>query len=770
MPGFPSPSSALQAAPARVSMDEFAGLDRAQMITAETDRDAAILLQTEFALEQPSDMVEMAEIISTAHGLYEVWVNGASVDDSVFNPGWTSYEWRLQVKRVDVTGLIRDLSDSGTARVRILLGNGWYRGRFGFERQESDYGEQIGAIASLTVLYRDGSRQVVATSPETWTASASDVPYNSLYNGETIDARLRANAPELSVSAIEFDRSTLVPQEGPDVVREQVIHARRVWKSPSGKTLVDFGQNLVGWTRFTVQGSAGSEITIRHAEVIEHGELGTRPLRWAKATDRFILSGGIDTFEPTLTFHGFRYIEVEGWPRNLEKDDIEAVCVHSDLKRIGRFTCSNRDVNQLVHNSVWSQRGNFLDIPTDCPQRDEREGWTGDIAVYSPTAAFQFDCSDFLHKWLMDLRAETEHSDFGIVPMVVPDIVKLDCPDNVSDWVKNATAIWGDASVWVPWALWWAYGDKAALSSHYPAMKLHLDSIEKMLSPEDLWDSGFQFGDWLDPVAPPDDPADAKADKYVIAQACLYRSACIAAETASTLGLADDADHWNSLARRARVAFNVHYVKDGMVKSDATAAYALALVFGLLDEDDAAKAAARLAELIREYGYKVSTGFAGTPYITWALSENGYAEDAYRLLLERECPSWMYPVSMGATTVWERWDSMLPDGNINPGQMTSFNHYALGAVCDWVYQVIGGLRPAEPGYRSVLIKPIPGEGIDCACTELEAPVGRIFVAWQKEPDGGISLTVELPDRVPARIVLPDGFSYDVDGGKHQFGC
>ena len=750
------------------AMPALALLDDAAMITAHADRDAAIVLFTSFELEHDPAEVASAHLVATAHGLYEASVNGVPVDGSVLNPGWTSYEWRLQVRSYDVTELVR--RGPSLAEVRAVVGNGWYRGKFGFERQESDYGEEIGLIAALDVQYRDGSHQVVRTAPETWSACASEVTYNSLYNGETVDARVRGNGESLAVRTVEFDRSTLVPQVGPAVTRHEVFHPQRIWTSPAGKTLVDFGQNLVGWTRFTLQGPAGTEIVVRHAEVLERGELGTRPLRWAKATDRFILSGGIDSFEPTLTFHGFRYIEVEGWPGELSARDIEAVAIRSDMRQIGSFCCSNEDVNQLVHNSLWSQKGNFVDIPTDCPQRDEREGWTGDIAVYAPTAAFQFDVSGFLHKWLLDLRAETEHSPIGVVPMVVPDIVKLKCPDNVAEWVKDATAIWGDASVWVPQALWQAYGDRDALASHYPAMKLHLDSVEKMLDDDGLWASGFQFGDWLDPVAPPDDPADAKADKYVVAQACLHRSASFAAEAARELGYVDDAARWENLAVQSKAAFNRFYVNNGVVKSDSVTAYALALVFGLLDGDDVARAAGRLAELVRENGYRVSTGFAGTPYVTWALSEFGYAEDAYRLLLERECPSWMYPVSMGATTVWERWDSMLPDGSINPGQMTSFNHYALGAVCDWVYQVVGGLRAAEPGYRSVLVKPVPGEGIDWARTELESPVGHLAVNWKKGPDGMFSLEVELPCGVPAVIELPDGSTWHVAGGAHQFGC
>jgi alpha-L-rhamnosidase len=743
-------------------------LDGSQMIGAEADYGTAIRLGTSFALVEDASNVTDAHLVATSLGVYEAKLNGRPVSRAVLSPGWTSYEWRLQVQATDVTSLVK--GQPGEQSLELTVGNGWYRGRLGFEKQESNYGEKIGAIATLAVRYADGTEQLVQTDLRTWRARASDITYNSLYNGETIDARLRGHERPLQTRPIEFDKAVLVPQAGPAVVRQETVHPQKVMLSPSGKTLIDFGQNLVGWIRFAVRGEEGASVVVKYAEVLEHGELGMRPLRHAKATDTFILSGGLDRFEPTMTCHGFRYIQVEGWPENVVGEkDIEAVVVGSELRRTGFFECSNADVNQLVHNSVWSQKGNTVDIPTDCPQRDEREGWTGDIAVYAPTAAFQFDVSDFLHKWLLDLRAEAEHSARGIVPMVVPDIVKLKCPDNVAEWVKNATAIWGDASIWVPQALWRAYGDIEALRSHYPAMKLHLDSVEKMIGPDGLWDSGFQFGDWLDPVAPPDRPADAKADKYVVAQACLYRDAVFAAEAAEALGHVGDAAHWRELAEHAKEAFNRAYVHDGTVESDSVTVYALALVFGLLDGADVQAAADRVAELVRENGYRVSTGFAGTPYITWALSEHGHVEDAYRLLLERDCPSWMYPVSMGATTVWERWDSMLPDGSINPGEMTSFNHYALGAVCDWVYQVVGGIRPAEPGYRSVLVKPEPGPGIDWARTLLDSPVGRIEVHWKKVSESWMTLEVNLPGEVPATIVLPDGSTWSVTGGHHVFG-
>lgn len=752
--------------------DCIALLADAVMVTGETDRDHAVLLQTNITLSRPAYKIESAHLVATAHGIYEAFIDGTSIDNSVMNPGWTSYEWRLQVTDTDVTSLLKASAD--TARLSILLGNGWYRGKFGFERQESDYGSEIGFIGVLEIKYADGTVQTASTDLDNWTAFESPVTYNNLYNGETIDARTIETPKDIKVKKIEFDRDTLVPREGPLVIRGEVFHPQRIWTSPTGKTLVDFGQNLVGWTRVKVRGERGTEITVRHAEVIEDGELGTRPLRQAKATDKFILSGGDDLFEPTLTFHGFRYIEMSGWPKDCDLSSIEAVSVHSDIRRTGWFSCSNADVNQLVSNSVFSQLGNFLDIPSDCPQRDEREGWTGDIALFSPTANFQFDCADFLNKWLLDLKAETEHAPGKFVPMVVPDIVKLKCPDNVKDWVLNPTATWGDAAVRVPRSLWRAYGDRDRLAAHYPAMKMHLESIETHLDANGLWErEGWQFGDWLDPIARPEDvsydPSGAAADKYVIAQECLFDSASFAAEAARILGNETDVGRWSALADKAKTAFYDAYVNTDRIKSDCTAVYSLALAFGILDESDCAWAADRLVELVREHDYKVTTGFASTPYIVWALSENGYIEDAYKLLLEKSCPSWLYAVSMGATTIWERWDSMLPDGKINPGGMTSFNHYAFGAVCDWIYEVIGGIRPAEAGYSRVLIKPEPGPGIDWANCSFDSRAGRISTSW-KCHDGMFDLTVDLPDDLPADIVLPNGTTKTVSGGSQHFGC
>jgi alpha-L-rhamnosidase len=752
--------------PAMTSTDPRAALEDARFLTADAPREAAVRFSTAAALDRPRTEVASAALVATAHGVYEARIDGEPASASVLDPGWTSYEWRLNVQRFDVTSLVRD--GEGDVRIDLLLGNGWYRGDLGFRGADANYGTEIAVAAVLDVAFADGSTQRIATSPA-WAAETTEVTRNSLYNGETIDARLRGAAGKsLTVRETDIDRGTLVEQSGPPIVRHEVLAVEKSWAAPSGATLVDFGQNLVGWIRATVQGPAGTEVTIRHAEVLEHGELGTRPLRGAEATDVFILSGGVDVFEPTLTFHGFRYAEITGWPGEFDPAALEAVVVHSEMRRTGSFECSEPLVNQLIENSIWGQKGNFLSVPTDCPQRDERLGWTGDIAAYAASASFQFDTSAFLDNWLRDLLAETQGAEKKFVPIVVPDVLKyahfeegFDHPD------LGATAIWGDAAVWVPEALWHAFGDREQLSEQYPAMVLHLESVEKALSPNGLWDTGFQFGDWLDPDAPPQDPAAAKADPHVVATACLYRSASFAAEVARILGNDEGAARWTALADRTRAAFNEHYVRGGRVESDCTTVYALAISFGLLDERDRATAGDRLAELVREGGFRVTTGFAGTPFITWALTDTGHVDEAYGLLLERECPSWLYPVTMGATTVWERWDSMLPDGTINPGEMTSFNHYALGAVADWIYQVVGGIRPAEPGYARVRIEPVPGPGIDWAKTSYESTVGTISTSWKKDADG-FTLDVQLPDGVPAEVVLPDGSVHEVVGGSHSF--
>ena len=724
----------------------------AKMIAPQHPTEAAPLLRHEFTLDRGHGAVAKAILHTSALGLVEAWVNGIPSSDELLAPGWTSYEWRVRVVDHDVTDSIA--ADNAIA---LRLGNGWYRGWLGFTAERAVYGDERAGYADLEITFDDGHVQRVVTD-ESWRASTGGVLADDLYNGETIDARfgddwLHAGFDDAewdAVHEVEFDTSLLVARTSPPVRRLSERAVERIWTSPSGKTLVDFGQNLVGFVRVQVSGPAGTEIVLRHAEVLEHDELGVRPLRAAQATDRYILSGGDDVIEPTLTFHGFRYAEVSGWPGELDPGALTAVVVGSEIRPIGSFTCSDPLLNQLHSNVEWGMRGNFLSVPTDCPQRDERLGWTGDLAVFAPTAAFLGDVETFLADWLVDTELERQASPNGTVPVVVPDALKyLDTGFPA----PAATAVWGDAAVWVPWALWRAYGHEQTLRDAYPLMTAHTRSVADSLSPSGLWDTGFQFGDWLDPDAPADNPGLSKAPSEVVATASAYRTATLMAETAAVLGEEADADEFARVRDRIGAAFRTHYVEDGRVRSDSVTAYALAIGFDIVSGEDRQAAGDRLAELVRAADHRISTGFAGTPFVGDALAATGHLDDAYALLMQREAPSWLYAVTMGATTIWERWDSMLPDGSINPGEMTSFNHYAFGAVADWMHRTVAGLAPLEAGYRRILFAPQPGGGLTWASAGLETPHGFAAIRWDLEGDD-VRVEVTVPEGAEAVLRLP----------------
>jgi len=745
----------------------------AQFIAPDTDFDGAPLLRTEVALERGHDRVRRATLRTSALGVCEALINARPVSPDVLTPGWSSYEWRRRYAENDVTSLI----DQSTVVLGIALGNGWHRGRLGWTGASAFYGEELAAYAHLEIEFDDGHTQVIETGPGGWSAGPSATTFNDLYDGQSIDARRASDAWLLpgfdagewvGVHLVDAGEAALEPYISPPVRRQETIAPQRIWTSPAGRVLVDFGQNLVGWVRVRVRGERGETVTLRHAEVLEDDELGVRPLRSALATDNFTLSGKNDEFEPTLTFHGFRYVEIDGWPGGVDaitEGSLAAVVVSSELSRIGTFRSSDPLLDKLHDNVVWGMRGNFLDVPTDCPQRDERLGWTGDIAAFAPTAAFLFDTSDFLRDWLRDVALEQKHQG-GVVPYVVPDILKYG--NMPSEFLPiESTAVWSDAAVWVPWSLWWAYGDTQVLRDQYESMTSHVRHVGALLSPEGLWNSGFQFGDWLDPDAPPEKPADAKADPRVVATICAFRSTSMLATIARELGHNNDAHEFDELARHIREGFHTEYVANERIESDCTTVYTLAITFGILDDTELTWAGNRLAELVDASGYRISTGFAGTPFICDALTETGHVDAAYRLLMQRECPSWLYPVTMGATTIWERWDSMLPDGSINPGEMTSFNHYALGAVADWMHRTVGGLAPLDPGYNRILIAPRPGGSLTWAETTLETPHGLASVRWEREGDL-VSTRVTVPDGATAIVRVAGLDEHELPAGSHEF--
>jgi alpha-L-rhamnosidase len=712
--------------------------------------------------------IARARLYVTAHGLYEVELNGSRVGDEVLAPGWTVYPRRLRYRTHDVTALV----DAGANTVGAWLADGWYRGRYGFDGGTRNiYGTDQALIAQLEITYTDGSTTVVATD-SSWHAAVGPILTSGLYEGETFDARL--DDPLWATPSATMDgwtpvrtgtrdTATLVAPTGPAVRCTEEIAPVGITRTPDGRHLLDFGQNLVGRLRLTADGPAGTTVTLRHAEVLQDGELATRPLREAHSTDVLVLPGGGPyTWEPRFTLHGFRYAEVSGWPGALTADAVTARVHHTDMRRTGWFECSDQMVNRLHENVLWSMRGNFVDIPTDCPQRDERLGWTGDIQVFAPTAGFLYDCAGMLDSWLTDVGLEQLPD--GTIPWYVPVI------PGAPMWTPlRPGAAWGDVATLTPWALHQRFGDLELLRRHYPMAKAWVDLVEKLAGPGRLWDTGFQLGDWLDPAAPPDDPAGGRTDRHLVATAYFAHSARHLARAADALGNAADAKRYNALADEVTVAFRARHVhRDGHMTSDSPTAYAIAIAFGLLDAPRRQAAGDRLAELVDQDDARIATGFVGTPLICDALTDTGHLDTAYRLLLQTECPSWLYPVTMGATTIWERWDSLRPDGSLNPGGMTSFNHYALGAVADWLHRVVGGVEVTAPGARALAFRPRPGGGITWARTHYETPRGTAALFWEITA-AGMEAHVTVPPNCTAVVELPGRAPESLGPGTHFFG-
>ncbi|MCS3843560.1 alpha-L-rhamnosidase [Microbacterium sp. AK031] len=722
----------------------------------------AAVLRREFFVDGE---VRRATLYATAVGVYQAAVNGADVDDQVLKPGWTPFDRRTVHESTDVTAGLVD----GANAIAVRIAGAWATERYGFRDQaEIVYTDQPRFAAQLLIEYSDGRSAIVRTDAD-WVSAPGPIAASGLYAGEEHDARraLRDSAGR-SPSEVGFDARSWasvavvadipIPEAriSPFVRRIEERAVREVITTPAGKTVVDFGQNLVGRLRIRVTGAAGDVVTLRHAEVLEHGELGTRPLRAAAATDRYTLAGGEEEiWEPEFTFHGFRYAEIDGWPGEFDPADVTAVVIHSDMERTGWFDTSHELVRQLHENVVWGLRGNFLSVPTDCPQRDERLGWTGDIQVFAPTASFLYDVRGFLDSWLRDLSLDQVD---GVVPFVVPNVLGEARP----------AAAWGDASTVVPTVLHERYGDLDTLARQYDSMKDWTDAILALSGDRRLWEGMFQFGDWLDPDAPPERPAEAKTAPDLVASAYLFRSADLVAKAATLLGKDAEAAEYARLAEEVRSAFLAEYVTaDGRMLSDAQTAYSLAIVFDIVAPEQQQVLGDRLAELTRLGDHRIGTGFVGTPIIQDALTRTGHLDTARLLLTQTENPSWLYPVTMGATTIWERWDSMLPDGTINPGEMTSFNHYALGAIADWLHRDVAGLAPAAPGYARLRIAPHPLHGFDFAEAVHLTPYGRAGVRWDRE-GGEVTVEAVVPANTDAEVVLPDGTRREVGSGTHRW--
>jgi alpha-L-rhamnosidase len=708
------------------------------------------MLRREFKLAAP---IARARAYVTSHGVYEMHLNGRRVGDQVLAPGWTSYKKRLQYQTYDVT----DLLQAGNNAVGVLVGNGWYRGEIGFSGQRNFYGDTVALLAQIVVTYKDGRQEIVG-SDASWKASTGPILMSEIYHGETYDARLEKSGwarPGFDdgqwspVRAASYTKDTLVAPAGPPVRKMEEVRPVKVFKTPAGDTVVDMGQNMVGWLRLKVRGPSGATVTLRHAEVLDReGNFYTENLRRAQQTVRYTLKGGDEeTFEPHFTFMGFRYVDVDGYPGELTTDSLTGVVVYSAMTVSGELETSSPLVNQLQRNIVWGQRGNFLDVPTDCPQRDERLGWTGDAQVFCRTAAFNMDVAGFFTKWMKDVEADQLPD--GSVPHVVPDV--LSGPKRR----QSGAAGWADAAVIVPWTMYLTYGDRRMLEEQYASMVRWVDYMRARAGDDHVWTGDFHFGDWLAYASTSAAYPGATTGTDLIATAFYAHSTDLLRRISLILDKKDEASRYAGQFENIKAAFRREFVTEtGRVGENTQTAYVLALEFDLLPDDLRPTAAKRLAAEVRSRRH-LTTGFLGTPYLCHVLARYGYLAEAYTLIEREDYPSWLYPVKQGATTIWERWDGRKPDGSFQDKGMNSFNHYAYGAIGDWMYRVMAGIEvdPAAPGYKHVRIQPQPGGRFTNVKASHKTMYGAVASAWSIK-DGAFELSVEVPANTRATVRLP----------------
>ena len=698
--------------------------------------------------------IASARLYASAMGLYQLEMNGKRVGDQSFTPGWTAYDFRFQYQTYDVTAQLKP----GKNCLGALLGDGWFRGYMGWGNNHNSYGSKLALLAQLVITYKDGKQQIVGTDGD-WKATTGPILMSDIYNGETYDARLELpgwsdasydDKDWKGVTSIETPKQAVVAPAGPPVRKIQEIKPVKVIKTPEGDIVLDMGQNMVGWLRFHVTAPAGTTITLRYAEVLDkNGNFYTANLRAAKQTIRYTTKGqGVETFEPHFTFQGFRYVAVAGWPGKPPLDAFTGIVVHSAIDPTGTFETSSAMLNQLQHNIIWGQKGNFVDVPTDCPQRDERLGWTGDAEVFARTASYNHDTAAFYTKWLKDVALDQQ--DNGAVPDVIPNVLTHKTREGGS-----GSAGWADVATVVPWTVYLSYGDRRVLEVQYPSMKAWVEYMRRAAGERYLWNTGATYGDWLAFATTDSDYPGATTDKDLIQTAYFARSTDLLRAAAEVLGKKEDAVFYAGLLEHIRSAFQKEFVTpNGRLSSNTQTAYALALAFDLLPESQRQEAADRLAADVRHFQH-LTTGFLGTPVLCKELSDYGHLDEAYMLLNRKEYPSWLYPITKDATTIWERWDGIKPDGTFQDAGMNSFNHYAYGAVGDWMYRVIAGIDidPKQPGYKHILLQPHPGGGLTFAKGSVHSMYGRVASGWELK-DGKMTLNVEVPANTTATVRLP----------------
>lgn len=705
--------------------------------------------------------VKEAALEVTCDGVYEAQLNGSRVGDFILAPGWTEYSKRLQVQRYDITSMLRENSaghnsaqenSSGENCLEVTVGNGWFRRTnapwTGMQNPDEFLPAML--IAALHIVYEDGREEVILTD-DSWEVSRSTVTLSGIFIGEDVDMTLEMKFEKVQICV--YPKNILIEQEGPPVREQEILCPCRSFRTPKGEWVLDFGQNMTGYMAFEMDAHAGERLSLSTAEVLDRdGNFYTANYRSARSQLHYICREGHQSYKPRLTFFGFRYLRIDEAPENFSEDQIHAIVLHSELTRTGWLASSSPLLNQLFENIIWSQKGNYLDIPTDCPQRDERYGWTGDGQIFCRTATYQYDVRQFFRKWLGDMRS-AQHEN-GWIPEVIPSLTAY----------NPGGAAWSDAVTIIPWQLYETYGDISYISDMYEAMERWIAYIPTVSKTPYLWTGCWTYGDWLALDAPPDyHPATIELSKRgysnddLVCSAFYANSVDIVIRAGKLLGR--DVKVYEELHSQIVSAFQKTF--EGRMNTQTEKV--LALHFNLASSPETLAAA--LAKQIRACGMKLQTGLLGTPYLLHELTRYGYSEIAWSLLLRREYPGWLYSVSRGATTVWEHWDGIKPDGSFWDDDMNSYNHYAYGCVADWVFGKACGIQPLEPGFARAKIEPHPDRRVQSMSAVLDTVHGRIRSAW-KYTDSGIRYEIETP--VQTEIILGNKKRV-VEKGRYIFG-
>ena len=721
-------------------------------ITAPFSPELHPVFQKEFSLSEQELTDGIARIYVCGLGLYEVYLNGEKVGEEYLTPYYTDYRYWVQYQTYDVRKLLKP----GENRIDVYLGNGWYMGKFGYTNKaelRNYYGNEMQLLLDFYLCKPDGTKVVFGTD-KSWLALKSPVAISGIYEGELYDSRGEKNVVQPPIRqrlyAIETAGpvAALEPMTGVGVKKQEVLKVKEIITTPAGETVLDFGQEITGWVAFRGEGVSGQKIILQYGEVLQNGVFYRDNLRMAQAQFTYICNGKKQFARPHFTFFGFRYVKVTGMQVDASNvDDFEAWALYSDMQETGFIETSNEKVNRLIQNTKWSQKDNFLDIPTDCPQRDERLGWTGDAQIFSAAASFHMQTPAFFRKYLKDMRFEQGEKN-GAVPYVVPDlltIARLKCGEPEFDltenmWGEAGASVWGDAATIIPWNMYLFYGNKQLLAEQYDNMKqwtdfiIHMDEVH--CGGKRLWDCGFHFGDWLSLDAE-GDARTGGTDPYLVSSVYYMYSAQLTAKAAKVLGKEQDAAYYSDIAQAVRTAVRAKYLTaPGTLSVSTQTAYVLGIHFHIFEEEEMEPAARHLKRLLKERDNHLCTGFVGTAHLCPTLSRAGMNEEAYTLLLNEDYPSWLYEVNLGATTIWERWNSLLPDGSISSTGMNSLNHYAYGAIVEWIYRYVCGLNPVEeaPGFRKLIFKPQPDKRLQYAKATYDSIYGTIEAGWEWKED------------------------------------